>query len=123
MTPRQGDVWWAEGFDKRRPGTHCGYCVPCIIRLASMKVAGISTKDVAHYDIVRGGAGPKTAKGRDRRAFELAITRTRSLSRLGLVGEVTSAGPLPDEDVSQLVNVYSRGIEEVADFLRFKRPR
>lgn len=113
----------AGRFDKRRPGTHCGYCVPCIIRLASMKVAGISTKDAAHYDIVRGGAGPKTAKGRDRRAFELAITRTRCLSRLGLVGEVTSAGPLPDDDVSQLVNVYSRGIEEVADFLRFKRPR
>ncbi len=113
----------AGRFDKRPPGTHCGYCVPCIIRLASMKAAGISTKDAAYYDIVRGGAGPKTAKGRDRRAFELAITRTRSLSRLGLVGEVTSAGPLPDEDVSELVDVYLRGIEEVADFLKIKRSR
>ena len=113
----------AGRFDKRPPGTHCGYCVPCIIRLASMKAAGISTKDAAYYDIVRGGAGPKTAKGRDRRAFELGITRTRSLSRLGLVGEVTAAGPLPDEDVSELADVYLRGIEEVADFLKIKRSR
>lgn len=113
----------AGRFDKRSPGTHCGYCVPCIIRLASMKAASISIKGAAHFDIVRGGASAKTAKGRDRRAFELAIARTRTLSRLGLIGEVTAAGPLPDEEVSQFADVYLRGIEEVAQFLRVKRSR
>jgi 7-cyano-7-deazaguanine synthase in queuosine biosynthesis len=112
----------AGRYDKRSPGTHCGYCVPCIIRLASMKAGGFDLKGAAHYDIVKGGASPTTARGKDRRGFEVAIERVRSLSRLGLVGEVTGPGPLPHDDVPQYADVYRRGIEEVADFLKLKAP-
>jgi len=111
----------AGRFEKRPPGTHCGYCVPCIIRLASMKAAGFDITDAAFFDIVNAEADPKKAKGRDRRGFELSIERVKSLSKLRLAGEVLQSGPLPPEDIQKYANVYKRGLEEVADFLQIEK--
>jgi hypothetical protein len=108
----------AGRFEKRPPGTHCGYCVPCIIRLSSMKAAGFDLKDAAFFDIANAETEPKTAKGRDRRGFELATERVKSLSSLRLAGEVLQSGPLPPEDVREYASVYKRGLDEVADFLQ-----
>lgn len=107
----------AGRFEKRPPGTHCGYCVPCIIRLSSMKAAGFDIKDAAFFDIANNKSEPKTAKGRDRRGFELAIERVKNLSSLRLVGEVLQSGPLPPEDIREYAGVYKRGLDEVADLL------
>lgn len=108
----------AGRFEKRPPGTHCGYCVPCIIRLSSMKAAGFEIKDAAFFDIANIRPDPKTAKGRDRRGFELAIERVKNLSSLKLVGEVLQSGPLPPENIREYAGVYQRGLEEVADLLQ-----
>ena len=107
----------AGRFEKRPPGTHCGYCVPCIIRFSSMKAAGFDIKGAAFFDIANNKSEPKTAKGRDRRGFELAIDRVKNLSSLRLAGEVLQSGPLPPEDIREYAGVYKRGLEEVADFL------
>ncbi|HRH40874.1 MAG TPA: hypothetical protein PKY82_04465 [Pyrinomonadaceae bacterium] len=108
----------AGRFEKRPPGTHCGYCVPCIIRLSSMKAAGFEIKDAAFFDIANVKTDPKTAKGRDRRGFELAIERVKNLSSLRLVGEVLQSGPLPPENIQEYAGVYKRGLDEVADLLQ-----
>lgn len=111
----------AGRFEKRPPGTHCGYCVPCIIRLSSMKAAGFDLKDAAFFDIANAETEPKTAKGRDRRGFELAIERVKDFSSLRLAGEVLQSGPLPPEDVREYANVYKKGLDEVADFLQVRK--
>lgn len=111
----------AGRFEKRPPGTHCGYCVPCIIRLSSMKAAGFDLKDAAFFDVANAETEPKAAKGRDRRGFELAIERVKNFSSLKLVGEVLQSGPLPPEDVREYANVYKKGLDEVADFLQVRK--
>lgn len=108
----------AGRFEKRPPGTHCGYCVPCIIRLSSMKAAGFDLEDAAFFDIANTKTEPKSAKGRDRRGFELAIERVKSLSSLRLAGEVLQSGPLPSKNVREYASVYKRGLDEVANFLQ-----
>src|SRR5205085_4443542 len=110
-------------FQKRPQGTHCGYCVPCLIRLASMKAAGFSIKDAAFFDIVNGEFDPRTTKGRDRRGFEIAVQRAKGLSPLQLVAEVLNTGPLPPEEIQEYVGVYRRGIEEVGKLLRGRSKR
>lgn len=113
----------AGRFQKRPPGSHCGYCVPCIIRLASMKAAGFDHKKAAYFDVTGEQAAPETAKRSDRRAFDLAIERISSLSRLGLAGEVLQSGPLPPADIIEYASVYKRGLDEVADFLHKRKSK
>lgn len=111
----------AGRYQKRPPGTHCGYCVPCIIRFASMKAAGFDTRSETYFDIVSEATDPKTARGSDRRAFEIGIERVKSLSPLQLAGEVLQSGPLPPNDTGEYAQVYKRGLDEVARFLKIKR--
>jgi hypothetical protein len=104
-------------------GKHCGYCVPCLIRRAAMKTAGIDDSDDYNFDILDKDPPPNTALGRDVRAFRMAIERTRSMSHLQLVAEVLGAGPAPPEEISELIAVYQRGLDEVGRFLNAKRKR
>jgi hypothetical protein len=108
----------AGRFQGRPPGTHCGYCVPCIIRLASMRAAGFDTDGAAFQDITRSRPAPDTPQGTDLRAFEMAIERVRISGRLQLVGHVLETGPLPPSDVRAYAEVYERGLGEVAEFLK-----
>jgi hypothetical protein len=97
------------------PGRHCGYCVPCLIRRASL--AHIGADDAEHYliDVLRNPPGAGTETGKDFRAFEMALARLRGGHRALL--EVLNSGPLPPEDVSAYAAVYERGMEEVGRLL------
>jgi 7-cyano-7-deazaguanine synthase in queuosine biosynthesis len=103
----------AGRFQKRPIGTHCGYCVPCLIRLASMRAAGFDIKGAAFFDVLKKKPSPDTARGSDVRAFEIAVQRVRALKPLQLVTEVLNTGPLPPEEIREYVGVYKRGMEEV----------
>ena len=105
-------------FAGHSPGTHCGYCVPCIIRLSSMKAAGFDLTDAAYFDVVNEDPKPTTVPGGDSRAFKMAIERMRTLSPLELVGEVLQSGPLSPDEINQFKDVYVRGLNEVASFLQ-----
>jgi|SRR5215213_952163 len=105
-------------FQKRPPGTHCGYCVPCIIRLASIKAGGFSIKKAAYFDVISEQVDPKSAKGKDVRAFEIAVERAKTLSPLHLTAEVLNTGPLPPQEIQEYVGVYKRGIKEVGQLLQ-----
>lgn len=107
----------AGRFQGRSPGTHCGYCVPCIIRLSSMKAAGFDLKDAAHLDISTAAAAPTTVRGEDSRAFRIAIQRLKSLTPLQVANEVLQSGPIPSEEIGKYVEVYRRGLREVESFL------
>lgn len=113
----------AGRYQKRSPGTHCGYCVPCLIRLASMKAAGFSIRGAAFYDIVSQRPNPQITRGSDLRAFEIAVHRVSGLTPLQLTSAVLNSGPLPPDDIQEYVDVYRRGIMEVEHLLRSNRKK
>jgi hypothetical protein len=103
-----------------RPGIQCGYCVPCIIRQAAEKAAGVSQTRYAHQ-IKYNPPSYKKRKGRDLRAFKMAIEEIKSLAPHSMVLRLLKSGPLPfmdGQELNEYVGVYKRGMEEVSNFLR-----
>lgn len=110
----------AGRFHKRPVGQHCGYCVPCIIRRASMYSVDLDDEP-RNTDVLSSSIKANEAAGCDKRAFLMAISRLKSMSRLQLTSELMSAGPLEAAELDGLVSVYMRGMKEVENFLRQKR--
>lgn len=98
----------------QKPGIHCGYCVPCIIRRASEQKFNASETDYApkSIDVLK-------KSGRDIRAFKLAIERKSDYKRHKLVLELLKSGPLPFDNKNELddyIGVYVRGMDEVSNY-------
>lgn len=102
------------------PGIHCGYCVPCIIRQAAEKAAGGVHTTYAHQ-IKYNAPSSTTGKGRDLRAFKMALEEIKNIARHSMVLRVLKSGPLPFTDQHELnnyISVYEKGMKEVSNFLR-----
>lgn len=102
-------------YHRVAPGQHCGYCVPCIIRRASMAHVGEDRAEDYLIDVRRNPPGAGTETGKDFRAFEMALARPTVRYRAVL--EVLNSGPLPPDDVTAYAAVYHRGMDEVRRFL------
>lgn len=98
------------------PGNHCGYCVPCIIRLAALKAAGIADRK-PDWDIVASQPPASSDRVHDVRAFKIAIERLRATDACRDVFRVLRSGPVPANEAKALAAVYRRGMTEVAAFL------
>ena len=107
----------AGRFHKRPVGRHCGYCVPCIIRRASLYAVGLDSEERV-IDVLSSGIRANEAAGYDKRAFLMAIARLRDMSPLQITSEIMSAGPLNTAEVGALTGVFTRGMNEVEQFLR-----
>ncbi|HMG68263.1 MAG TPA: 7-cyano-7-deazaguanine synthase, partial [Chitinophagaceae bacterium] len=95
---------------------HCGYCVPCIIRQASYKAAGLT--EIYHYrtDIfVSQGLQIEQAEGRDIMAFKYMIEKIHS-KPIFLTATIRSTGPLGDSMIDY-VDVYRRSLIEVESLI------
>lgn len=103
-------------YRKHAPGGHCGYCVPCIIRRASLNAAGLAHGDY-EVDVLTAPPSHTSDCGRDLRAFQMAIEGLRGASLRELVGAVQSTGPLPNADCEAYASVYRRGMNEVSMLL------
>jgi 7-cyano-7-deazaguanine synthase in queuosine biosynthesis len=104
----------------QRPGIHCGYCVPCIIRQASENKSSNNKTQYANQ-IKSNPISALKKSGRDLRAFNLAIEKLSTLKKHNIVLELLNSGPLPFTDKNELddyISVYERGMKEVADFLK-----
>ncbi len=66
-------------------------------------------------------ATPESQKGRDLRAFEIAVERFFAETRADMVACVNATGPIAPIDVQNFVETYYNGMEEVAKFLRINR--
>jgi 7-cyano-7-deazaguanine synthase in queuosine biosynthesis len=110
----------AGRFQGRAQGNHCGYCVPCLIRRASMNAAGF---DDAPYDIdvLTHPPDVSTETGEDLRAFEMALERFAASRPHEALFRVLSTGSLPPEDAAEYAAVYSRGMEELGRLLMPER--
>jgi len=105
-----------KGRWKKQPQGHCGYCLPCLIRRASLL-----GEDATPYGIADLKARPldtKQAEGQQVRSFQFAIARLKARPDLAKL-LIHKQGPLSD-DVSQLpalAGVYGRGLAEVGRLL------
>jgi hypothetical protein len=101
----------------KNPNTHCGYCVPCIIRRASLHAAKMPY-DRYIVDVLTNPPYTGGEMARDLTAFKIAVERFRNAKRQSAIFDVLTSGPLPGEDVESYAEVYRRGMKEVANFLR-----
>lgn len=99
---------------------HCGYCVPCLIRRASLN-AGLGASDPTLYtvpDLSAKTLRSDRAEGEHIRSFTLMVERLRKNPRLANI-LVHKPGPLIDApaEIPAFADVFMRGIFEVAVIL------
>jgi hypothetical protein len=100
--------------DPARPQPHCGYCVPCIIRRASLDVVGLDGPQQYRYD-VRGERGLLSAgRSKDVIPVEIALERAREHAD---IDDVLRSGPIPPNEAEEYTALYRAGLNEVARFL------
>jgi hypothetical protein len=101
---------------------HCGYCLPCLIRRASLK-KGLGRKaDPTQYldgDLTTHVLSTTQAEGQQARSFQFAIERLRSNPKLSklLIHKPGSLRDVSPADQLKLAGVYERGLDEVAALL------
>lgn len=112
----------AGRFQGRSPNNHCGYCVPCIIRKAAMRSAGLTD---ASYGVQVESSPPQHTEeaGRDYRAFQMALERERGLDKTRAAFRVLGPGPLAPTELLDFAAVYLRGLEEVRSLLERKKSK
>ena len=100
---------------------HCGYCVPCLIRRASLK-AGLGVKDPTLYTVENLRAqtlATDRAEGEHIRSFQLMVKRIKKDPGLAKI-LVHKPGPLIDapDEISDFAGVFRRGVLEVGKLLQ-----
>ena len=100
---------------------HCGYCVPCLIRRASLK-AGLGMKDPTLYTVENlrvQTLATDQAEGEHIRSFHLMEKRIKKDPGLAKI-LVHKPGPLIDapDEIPDYASVFRRGILEVGKLLR-----
>lgn len=102
---------------------HCGYCLPCLIRRASLT----SITDPTTYTVQNLRAkewDPRTATGEQIRSFQYAVDRLSARPGIEKL-LIHKPGPLTDDAAALggLASVYKRGLEEVGSLLAGVRTR
>ena len=99
-----------------RPQGHCGYCLPCLIRRASL--LGDDPTIYGIPDLSARTLDTKQAEGQQVRSFQIAINRIAKRPDLSKV-LVHKPGPLSDfpDRQGSYSEVYRRGLEEVGKLL------
>ena len=100
---------------------HCGYCVPCLIRRASLK-GGLGAKDPTSYTVKNLRAqtlATDRAEGEHIRSFQLMTKRIKKNPRLAHI-LVHKPGPLIDapDEISDYADVFRRGVLEIGKLLQ-----
>ncbi|MDG5485483.1 Qat anti-phage system QueC-like protein QatC [Mycolicibacterium gadium] len=106
----------------------CGYCLPCLIRRASLASGLHPDPDPTTYtlqDLTGQILDTQEAEGVQIRSFQFAIDRIRARPELASV-LIYKPGPLSDvspENLNVLADLYRRGLTEVGDLLEDVRTR
>lgn len=107
---------------------HCGYCLPCLIRRASLLKGFGPGADPTVYtvdDLTARALDTRQSEGVQVRSFQFAIERLRARPALAPI-LIHKPGPLFDESPARqtaLADVYRRGLEEVGALLTGVRTR
>lgn len=112
-----------KGRWQGHPTQHCGFCLPCLIRRASLS----SIKDATIYTVpnLRAEAwDPRRATGEQIRSFQFALQRLQEHPGIEKM-LIHKPGPLTDNPAAldELAAVYKRGLDEVGALLKGVRTR
>jgi 7-cyano-7-deazaguanine synthase in queuosine biosynthesis len=106
----------------KRLNAQCGRCVPCLIRRAAFRKAGIN--DGTPYGSRRPNGAVRSAlayssKNDDVMAARHAAARARAATEAELRRWATKSGPLPSDPDrrEKITGAVARGLVEVSDFL------
>jgi hypothetical protein len=107
----------SKGRWNGRPTEHCGYCLPCLIRRASLLRAwgpGVDATPSTLNDLTARVLDTRQAEGQQIRSFQLAAARLKKRPGLARL-LIHKPGPLDDDPakLDDLAGVYSRGLGEV----------
>lgn len=99
---------------------HCGYCVPCLIRRASINAAfGNDPTTYTIPDLAAARLDSKSAEGEHVRSFQMMVRRLAQRPALARI-IVHKSGPLSDygdNEIAEYASVFARGIAEVANIV------
>lgn len=96
--------------------SHCGYCVPCLIRQAAYKAAGLIDKFQYRKNIFEpNGLQIGKVEGADILAFKYMIEKVKQ-KQAYLTAAIRNTGPL-GENVDDFVSVYGRALNEVENLI------
>lgn len=109
----------AKGRFQHQASGHCGHCVPCVIRRASIMAAfGADPTLYTLANLRQHALNTKGAEGQQVRSFQIAASRVvRSPGLANLL--IHKPGPLRDDmhNIVRLAQVYLRGMTEVHELL------
>lgn len=105
-----------KGRWTKKPQGHCGYCLPCLIRRASLRGKDTTVYGVSDLEAVT--LDTRQAEGQQVRSFQIAIARLSQRPELAKA-LIHKPGPLHDDPSrhDDLADVYRRGLEEVGRLL------
>lgn len=103
-------------YDKKSAKDHCGYCLPCIIRRASLVAAGMAQREKYFIrDLKRTPPSPLLKRDEDLRAIRMAVVRSQNLNEAQALFEVLASGPIPvANERLEYARVYMRGLKELS---------
>ncbi len=96
---------------------HCGYCLPCLIRRASLRGGDPTTYGIP--DLTKSILDTRQAEGQQVRSFQYAISRLKKNPELSKL-LIHKPGPLTDypDRLDDYAGVYLRGMKEVGLLLK-----
>ena len=98
------------------PKTHCGECLPCLIRRAAFNSANIHDSDYV-VDVLSNPPEASKKSGSDYRAIMMGLIRFKNDTPSMDLFKVKSTGPVPSKDITPFMEVYRRGMNELSQFL------
>ena len=101
---------------RKQPPGHCGYCIPCLIRRASIHAAfGNDPTTYSIPDLTAQSLNAKSAEAVDVRSFQMMHRRLVQHPELAKI-LIHKTGPLSDyseDEIMEYTAIFQRGIEEV----------
>lgn len=104
-------------FKQMTPGIHCGHCIPCIVRRASINAAGITDKTLYCLDVLTDPPSADKDSGSDLRAIQMRLEELKSIDPSDLFFEMQGYATLPPDDLEEYLELYMRGMKELESFL------
>lgn len=102
----------------RRGARNCGYCVPCLVRRASLHHIGQDNGTDYGYDVCVGELDLRAGVATDLRAVLDCLREVHSTEQVN--ERVFMTGPLPGEKFNIHAGVVQRGLEELRALMRDK---
>lgn len=100
-------------WTKSDMSSHCGYCVPCIIRRASIHYSGLVDRSKYRTENIKiNKSYMSDTIYANLNSFRFAIDRFKSKSNHGF--DIQISGPLVS-NLSDYVGIYERGMNEIID--------